>query len=179
MSAARATGDAAPTPSAFGTMTLLVFRLDARSLALPVERVHALLDPPPATAVPGAPAIAPALVNVRGTIVPLVDLRRRLGLAPAVRSAESRLVVVETAAGDETLRLAMEADAVEGVVEADRAGVVAVPEIGSRCPPEAIAGALARPSGLVLLLDPESVFAPPSTVAGTPGTFFPREGTRP
>ncbi|MGF1553521.1 MAG: chemotaxis protein CheW [Paracoccaceae bacterium] len=155
-------------------MTLLVFRLGGATFALPVERVHALLEPLPATAVPNAPAIAPALVNVRGTVVPLVDLRRRLRLAPCERTEETRLMVVETTLSGEPARLAGEADAVEAVIDTDEARIVAVPEIGARWPAGAVLGALLRDGEPVLSLDPDVAFALPE--GGDPRS---REGARP
>lgn len=146
---------------ASGARTLLVFRLGADAFALPVERVHGLLDPLPATPVPNAPAIAPALVNVRGSVIALVDPRPRLGTEALARSTRTRLVVVETVLGDETERVAFEADAVEAVIEAAGPDAVPVPALGARWPAGTVTGALVDDRhGVVFLLDPDIALAP-------------------
>jgi purine-binding chemotaxis protein CheW len=51
-----------------------------------------------ATHVPGAPAFVAGLVQVRGKLVPVVDLRTRFGLAPAERTLDNRVIVVKVGA---------------------------------------------------------------------------------
>ena len=77
---------------------LIVFNLDQHEFAVPIEqvwRVESLADQTP-TRVPRAPAFLEGVVNVRGQVVPLVDLKKRLGLPTASRPPKSRLLVVET-----------------------------------------------------------------------------------
>jgi chemotaxis signal transduction protein len=82
----------------------LIFRLNGEAFALSVDCVQEILDPIPTTVVPGAPAFAPALVNVRGAVLPLIDPRRRLGIPArhgarpeemAAISRDERFIVVE------------------------------------------------------------------------------------
>jgi purine-binding chemotaxis protein CheW len=76
---------------------LIVFNLDQHEFAVPIEqvwRVEALADQTP-TRVPRAPAFLEGVVNVRGQVVPLVDLKKRLGFSAASRPPKSRLLVVE------------------------------------------------------------------------------------
>ncbi len=76
---------------------LIVFNLDQHEFAVPIEqvwRVESLADQTP-TRVPRAPAFLEGVVNVRGQVVPLVDLKKRLGFAVANRPPKSRLLVVE------------------------------------------------------------------------------------
>jgi purine-binding chemotaxis protein CheW len=76
---------------------LIVFNLDQHEFAVPIEqvwRVESLADQTP-TRVPRAPAFLEGVVNVRGQVVPLVDLKKRLGFPVASRPPKSRLLVVE------------------------------------------------------------------------------------
>jgi purine-binding chemotaxis protein CheW len=76
---------------------LIVFNLDQHEFAVPIEqvwRVESLADQAP-TRVPRAPAFLEGVVNVRGQVVPLVDLKKRLGFPVAGRPPKSRLLVVE------------------------------------------------------------------------------------
>ncbi|MEL7172997.1 MAG: chemotaxis protein CheW, partial [Pseudomonadota bacterium] len=59
---------------------MLVFRIAGEAFAVPVSEVDEIVDPLGETKVPWAPCHAPSLVNVRGAIAPVVDIRSRLGL---------------------------------------------------------------------------------------------------
>lgn len=149
---------AAPPPKS--GQTLLTFRLQGELFALPVERVHEIIDPLPTTRVPRAPAFVPGLINVRGSVVPVVDLRQRLGM-PAVETTEhSRMVVLDVEIDDATTNLAILADSVEQVVEIDSVSVEPVPEIGIRFPVRFLSGLAQREADLIILLDAETLFAP-------------------
>jgi purine-binding chemotaxis protein CheW len=76
---------------------LIVFNLDQHEFAVPIEqvwRVESLADQTP-TRVPRAPAFLEGVVNVRGQVVPMVDLKKRLGFPTSSRPPKSRLLVVE------------------------------------------------------------------------------------
>ncbi|MEM1343970.1 MAG: chemotaxis protein CheW [Pseudomonadota bacterium] len=155
----------AATPAKAGTpvparRTLLTFRLQGEIFAIEVERVREIIDPLPAIRVPHASAFAPGLINVRGSVVPVVALRQRLGIAPAERTADSRMVVLDVALGEETTRLAIEADAVEQVLDLDANAIEPVPEIGVGWPTGYLAGIAKRGGDLVVLLKTEAVFEP-------------------
>jgi purine-binding chemotaxis protein CheW len=78
---------------------LLLFSLDEGSYALPVERVREISRLRPATPVPRVPDDVRGVVSMRGEIVQLIDLRRRLDLEPVDPDARSRIVVVFTDGG--------------------------------------------------------------------------------
>ena len=73
---------------------LLTFVLDGAPYALPVERVREIVRMRSITPVPRVPADVCGVISLRGEIVQVVDLRRRLGLEPAPATRASRIVVV-------------------------------------------------------------------------------------
>lgn len=137
---------------------VLIFRLSGEAFAISVSVVHEILDPIPVTRVPTAPAFAPGLINVRGAIAPLIDVRQRLRMPPAAPNAEARVIVLELPVAGAPTRLAILADAVEEVIEADLAALEAVPELGARWPDQYVQGVARRGDGLVILLDTETLF---------------------
>ncbi len=141
-------------------ITLVSFRLTGELFALPVERVQEILDPLPVTRVPRTDPFAPNLVNVRGSVVPVVDLHHRLGLPSAEETAECRLVVLDLEIGDTPTKIAFVADAVEQVIEIDTTTIEPVPEIGLRFAARFLAGIAKRAHDLVILLRPDTVFEP-------------------
>lgn len=147
---------------------LLIFRLSGEAFAISVNWVHEILDPMPTTTVPNAPAFAPALINVRGAIAPLIDIRQRLRMPPAARAADARVIVLELPVAGAATRLAIMADAVEEVIEADTAALEAIPDLGARWPEAYVEGVARRGDGLVVLLNTETLFRPDGQSADRP-----------
>lgn len=127
--------------------------------AMPVELVHEVLDPPPVTRVPNAPRFAPGLVNVRGNVLPLVDLRARFGLPAAADTPASRVIVSEVQPEDgEPFQVAIKTDAVFEVMPVRRADVAAMPENGARWPSRFLDGVVRQDGRFVTLIDVAQVF---------------------
>lgn len=139
---------------------VLIFRLSGEAFAISVSRVHEILDPIPVTVVPNATAFAPALVNVRGAIVPLIDIRHRLRMPAAVPGSTARLVVLELPVGGVPTRLAIMTDAVEEVVETDLAILENIPDLGARWPEHHVQGVARIGDGLAVLLNTDNLFCP-------------------
>jgi purine-binding chemotaxis protein CheW len=79
---------------------LLVFRLDGAPYALPVERVREIVRRRPITPVPRVPAEVLGVISLRGQVIEVLDLRRRLGLASgAVSGRRARIVVAHDGQG--------------------------------------------------------------------------------
>ena len=139
---------------------LLVFRLSGEVFALAVTSVNEILDPMPRTEVPNAPAFAPALINVRGAVAPLIDIRQRLRMQPAPASEDARVIVLELPVNGAPTKLAMFADSVDEVIEADLGALESVPELGARWPEIYVKGVVRHGGGLVVILDAETLFRP-------------------
>ncbi len=78
--------------------TLLVVSLDGTALALPASEVTEVIRAVAITRVPGCPLAVEGVVNVRGEVLPVYDLRPRFGLAPKAVHPDEHLVVVSVAA---------------------------------------------------------------------------------
>ncbi len=139
---------------------LLIFRLSGEVFAISVTCVHEILDPMPRTEVPNAPAFAPALINVRGAVAPLVDIRQRLRMKAVPASEDARVIVLELPVNGAATKLAMIADSVDEVIEADLATLEAIPDLGARWPEIYVKGVARHNDGLVVLLDTETLFRP-------------------
>jgi purine-binding chemotaxis protein CheW len=125
---------------AAGPLRLVLFRIQDRRCAFPltaVERVLPMLAPEP---LPDAPPIVRGVVNIRGRIVPVIDVRARLGLPHCDLGVSGRLVLART----RRRLLAAPVDEVDGVREAD---------LGPVAPPESVLAGLRRLSGLLALPD--------------------------
>jgi purine-binding chemotaxis protein CheW len=131
----------------------LTFALDHEIFAIEVDRVREVVDPIPVTEVPNAPGFAPGVVNVRGNVVPLVDLRRKFGMPPPASEGELRIVVAEVSVEGEPTLVGIKADAVYEVVDTGRAEIDDLPRLGTRWRPEFIRGVVKQETGFVIILD--------------------------
>lgn len=142
----------------------LIVRLNGESLAIPVRHVHEVIHTIPRTRVPNAKSMAPWLINVRGAVVPLVDVRKRLRMPPR-DSDDGRIVVLDLSRGSENLRLALLTDWVDEVTEIDPAEIEPLPPNGAPWPGEFVRGSIRRNGDIVLILETESLFKPESASA--------------
>lgn len=142
------------------TEMVLVFRLSGEAFALSVNAVFEILDPISSTRVPNAPDFVRDLINVRGTIAPLLDLRRRLQMPPPQTESMTRIIVLELPVAGKPTRLAILADAVSEVIEVGSAGFEPIPELGARWPESFVRGVCTHRGDLVVMLEPETLFAP-------------------
>jgi purine-binding chemotaxis protein CheW len=149
---------AARSGPSFQASEFLTFALDHETFAIPVDAVREVVDLLDATQVPNAPDFAPALINVRGNVVPLVDLRRRFAMPPA-DAEDTRVVVAEVLVHGEATLVGIMADAVYKVIDASKAAIEDIPRLGTRWRAEFIKGVAKQERGFVIILDMERILA--------------------
>lgn len=131
---------------------LLVFRLEGREHALPVEDVVEVLRMVAATPLPEAPPWVDGVINVRGRVIPLVDLRRRLGAPRREPDVSTPIIVVQAA---ETATGLVVDEVVELLVLGSEALASPAPVTAS----SAVAGVAREGDRLILVLDRERLCA--------------------
>lgn len=129
----------------------LILDLAGEAFAIPAHEVREILEMVPVTRVPGAPACLDGIINVRGRIVPLADLRVLFAMPCAAAGVDTRIVVVELALDGEPVSVGLLADAVRDVARIDPASVEPPPRVGMRWPAEFVAG-IARRNGRFTVL---------------------------
>ena len=148
----------------------LTFTLDAEQYGLTIRRVMEILEYQPVTLVPGAPPSIRGVINLRGSVVPVVDLAGKFGLPSNPVTKWTCLVIVEATLGGDTTLLALVADAVNDVLSFSAADIAPPPSFGTRVRLDYLLGLGKLESGFVLLLDADKVLtleellsiAPPS-----------------
>lgn len=127
----------------------VTFRVGTADYALPASQVLHLESYQSATHVPGAPAFVAGLVQVRGRLVPVVDLRIRFGLGPIEHSIDRRVVVVQI--GNRVAGLLV--DSAREVLHIDEAAFEAPPEIIDQQASGFVKGVATIAKRLFLLVD--------------------------
>ena len=150
------------------SVTLVTMALGNQTLALPTDHLREILEPLPVTRVPGASAFVPQVVNVRGSVVPLANLKVAFGIPaetvdPAHTADRRRILVLELLLEGETAMVAIEADAVHEVTTIATDRLEPVPAAASEWPPEYLTGLYKGQDGFVLLPDLPAIFSAHAT----------------
>ena len=141
-----------------GTMTALTLRLQDEVFAIEAERVREILDMVPITEVPGASPFVNGLINVRGRVVPLADLRVMFGMDRPEADEDTRIVVVELdAEGDSTIA-GIIADKVESVTDIEATSIQDAPRVGMRWRKDFVRGIGQRDGDFIIIPNLEKIF---------------------
>jgi purine-binding chemotaxis protein CheW len=146
--------------------------------AVPVGRVKEITNPMPLVELPHAPASVAGVADLRGELCPVVDLRQRFGLSPAIRTRKTKWIVVDV----ETQRAALVVDAVTEVFGTGGTDLRTPPALGGGEQTRGIAGVTTHSGSLVFVLDTMRIrelvdpIAPRSALpAGTSPSALPPE----
>lgn len=133
--------------------TWVAFQVAGETFALPVDAVQEILRVGAITRVPDAPYPVRGIVNLRGRVIPVVDLRLRLGLAGAAPGPSARILI-----GNPRGRvIGLLVDAVTQVQRIDRTQIEDLPDDVVTEHSEYITGVYPSGRDLLILLDPERV----------------------
>jgi purine-binding chemotaxis protein CheW len=141
------------------SLVVLILELQGESLAVETSYVREILDPVPITMVPGAPPAVDGLINVRGRVVPLADLRLIFGMPQQEAGRDARIVVVEVPIDGDPTTVGIRADKVNEVTELAAASLESTPRIGLRWEPEFITCIGKRNGDFVAVLDMGRIFS--------------------
>jgi chemotaxis signal transduction protein len=132
---------------------LLAFDVGGHACVLGISLVREIVTVPHVTRVPGAPAALRGLVNLRGQVVPVVDVAVRLGGWPSRVAHGSALLRVDARVAGTGTPCALLVDAVLGLVEADAHAISPRPPTGPLASADAVAGFVLAGARTLLLLD--------------------------
>jgi purine-binding chemotaxis protein CheW len=131
------------------TFHLVTFRLAREEYGVEIGRVQEIIRAIDITQVPGAPAHVQGVINLRGRIIPVIDLRKRFGLAEVPLTDRHRIIVVEL--GEK--RLGMMVDSVSKVVRFASTLLEELPEEATTVDQHYIRGVGKLDDRLIILLD--------------------------
>jgi purine-binding chemotaxis protein CheW len=137
-----------------GSTQYLTFMLGAEMFAIGILHIKEIIEYGTLTAVPMMPGFVRGVINLRGAVVPVIDLATRFGGAASEITRRSCIVIVELLTADgETRVLGAVVDAVSAVLEIDGADIEPAPSFGTRIRTDFIGG-MAKVNGrFVILLD--------------------------
>lgn len=139
----------------------LTFYLDQEEYGIQILTVREIIGLMPVTTIPQTPHFVRGIINLRGKVIPVVDLRQKFAMAPIEDTEESCVIVVQTGGA----QLGMVVDKVSEVLEIPGHDVVETPSLGSEFQTDYINGIGKHQDRVTLLLDLEMIF-PAADLAG-------------
>lgn len=131
------------------TFHLVTFHLGKEEFGVDIGSVQEIIRAADITPVPGAPAHVRGVINLRGKIIPVVDLRKRFGLPEIAVGDAQRTVVVELGAK----RIGMLVDSVSQVIKVPAGVVEEIPEEATTLDDNYIQGVGKLETRLIIILD--------------------------
>lgn len=143
----------------------VTFQLDEEEFALEISKVREVLDFTTVTKVPQTPDFMVGVINLRGNVVPVVDLRLKFGMSETRNTVDTRILIVEVTVDEETTVLGALADAVREVIELESGQIGPPPKIGTRLRTEFIHGMARKDEEFIIILNVDLVFSSDDLVA--------------
>ena len=141
------------------TTQYLTFKLAEEVFALDVAKVREILEFSSVTTVPQAPDFMRGGINLRGSVVPVIDLRLKFGMSATEQSVDTCIIVAEVEMAGETIQLGAMADSVQEVSELEPGQIEAAPHIGTRLTTGFLKGMGKQDNNFVMILDIDRVFS--------------------
>lgn len=137
----------------------LTFYVAGEEYAVTILKVTEIIECVSLTHVPGTPSWIRGVLNLRGAVVPVVDLAVKFGLAPTALTRRTCVVMVELEHDDDRLVLGVMADSVHQVVELGPGQIQPPPSFGPKVRVDCIQGMGVSGDDLVVLLDIDRVLS--------------------
>jgi len=142
-----------PQPAQMLSIQHLSFRVRQASYALPIDLVREIIEYNEVTTVPMMPAFIHGVINLRGNVVPVMDLAARFGFELTVPGKRTCIVIIELVLDDQNQRIGLVVDAVDAVLDIDPEQVVAPPPFGAGIRTDFIAGMARREQLFTIILN--------------------------
>ena len=137
----------------------LTFSLGGENYGIPIERVREILEYVDPTVIPMMPSFLRGVINLRGAVVPVVDLQSRFGREATEVAKRSCFVIVEVEHDGEAQSLGILVDAVDEVLAVERSRIEPKPGFGTRIRSDFVDGLLNLDKHFVITLDIRQVLS--------------------
>jgi purine-binding chemotaxis protein CheW len=141
------------------TTQYLTYKLGDEVFALDISKVREVLDFTTVTKVPRTPEFMRGVINLRGSVVPVVDLRLKFGMSRTEKTVNTCVIIVEVTVDGETTVLGALADSVQEVMDLGPGQIEPAPKIGTTVYHDFIKGMGKQDEHFVIILDIDKVFS--------------------
>jgi len=137
----------------------LSFKLGEEEFAAHVGKVLNILEMTKITEVPKAPIYMKGVINLRGTVLPVIDTRIKFGMTATKYTTNTCIIVLDIQVDGEQIQIGALVDAVQAVLEIEKGQILPPPSIGSKYRSEFIEGVANIDEKFIMILDMDAVFS--------------------
>jgi purine-binding chemotaxis protein CheW len=137
----------------------LTFLLGNELFAFDVLRTNEVLEVSQITRIPGASDAMIGVINLRGSVVPVIDLRKRLNMPEKEHTIDTVIIIIDTDYGDEKVILGVLVDAARQVIMLDKSQLEPPPKVGMNLNIEYITAIGKKDDSFIILLNSEKIFS--------------------
>jgi purine-binding chemotaxis protein CheW len=148
-------------PAGMGALAgkYLTFYLGDEGYGLEILKVQEIIGLQTITKMPGTPAYVKGVINLRGKVIPVVDLRLKFGMPEQEITRKTCIIVVQVKRGDSGLIIGIMVDEVSEVLNISEDQIEAAPTLGSRVDTHFILGMAKTENAVKILLDIDQVLS--------------------
>ena len=159
----------------------LTFTLDSDQFAFPIARVCEVLNYNTITRVPRMPEFLCGVINLRGHVVPVIDLRNKLGMESAHKTMDTCIIIVELDIDGNAMRMGALADSVQEVIDLVHDQIEPPSRLGTKVDTDFILGIGKRDDNFIIILNIDKVLSDDdlTIVLSTTETSEEEQGTDP
>lgn len=140
------------------TNSYLTFKIDEEVFAANVSKVLSILELSKITKIPRTPDFIRGVINLRGAVLPIVDLRIKFGLTPTEFTSNTCILVLEITIESTSVKIGALVDSVQEVLEIDDKDILPPPNLGAKYKSEFIEGMFKMESSFIMVLNMDMIF---------------------
>jgi len=146
-------------PEIVETLQCLTFKLKNERFAVDIRRVREALEFTSLMIIPHTPEFMCGMINLRGRVVPVVDLRLKLGIPKGDKTIDTCIIIVELTFQDETRILGMLVDSVQEVINLEPQDISSPPNVGADVNPDYFQGMGKYDDQFLIIIDVDQIFS--------------------
>lgn len=141
------------------TGQFLTFQLEEEVFALDINQIREVLEFNDITKIPQTPEMMRGVINLRGNVVPVIDLKQKFGMGRTEKTVSTCIIIIELLIEDEIVNIGALTDSVSEVINLSDDQVEPPPKIGNRLNAELLKGMGKKDGQFILILDIERIFS--------------------
>ncbi len=141
------------------TNQYLAFKLEEEVFAFDISKVREVLEYSQITKVPQTPDMMKGVINLRGSVVPVIDMRIKFGMGETDITVNTVIIIIEIQIDDDNTMIGALVDSVKEVTDLDGDHIEPPPKIGTKLSTEFIMGMGKQDDQFIIILDIERVFS--------------------
>jgi purine-binding chemotaxis protein CheW len=141
------------------TDQFLAFKLEDEVFAFDISKVREVLEFDTVTKVPQTPEMMKGVINLRGSVVPVIDMRIKFGMGATEKTVNTVIIIIEIDLDGESTMIGALVDSVNEVMDLDTEHIEPPPSIGTQLNTDFIRGMGKQDGQFIIILDIEKIFS--------------------